>query len=342
MSSDSSSTPPTRDQPTAVLTSERDAADSRVVTRRLVMTAVVLFLVLVVGYIGFVLTAAGHTIDNEAYLGRKTEDRFIVRFEGSFLAFVTRGVFALMLLALVLIGLARRRVVLGLVCALGVLVAVAGAELFKHILPWSALIDSDGQLPRGLQAETYPSGHATIGTSFALALVLLIPVVSRSWFAPVAGMLASLFTVGVFISGWHRPSDAIGGLCWATVVMSLIAAVLVTRRGVAVRSERRAGTQADSQRDSGNGISPVTPLGDVPNSIDDQADVLRWRRSAVVAAAVAAVFYLMLVIGAMVARVGLPDADLAYLVMAGLILFATFATIWWFSFVLRATDWAQM
>lgn len=281
-------------------------------TRQLLVGVGLLAVLFVVGYLIFVATAWGHEYDNDAYLGREGEGRFLATAGGHLLSRVTAGVLALGLVVVVTLAALQRILIVGFIAALGITAAMVGAQILKATLPWSALTPSDSTLPAGLFRETYPSGHTTIGMTFAFAALLIIPAHARWWAAPIAGIFASIFAVGVVIAGWHRPSDAIGGACWSGVVMSLAAVLAVLARG---------GTRHDSS----------TPL-----------ERESQRRSSLVRSVIiaSAIYLLLLLLAAFVGR-ELPDADLAFIVMIGLILVTVFGVQWWFGSVLAEVDWRR-
>ena len=135
-------------------------------------------------------------------------------------------------MALILMaGAFRRCLAAAAIIAVGFACAVAGAELLKHALPWHALLPRDSRLPLDLQRHTYPSGHTTIGTSLSIALVLLSSTRWRLWMAVIAGLFSASFATGVLFVGWHRPSDALGGIFWSGSCMALTALLVVALRG---------------------------------------------------------------------------------------------------------------
>src|SRR5260221_3614781 len=128
---------------------------------------------------------------------------------------------------LLLIGILRRSMQVGVMAAVGFGAAVAGAEILKQVFPWRALVPDDARLVKYLQFGSYPSGHATIGAAFALGLLLVSPARWRPWLAVVAGAVSSAFTAGVLFDGWHRGSDALGALAWSGLCMNLAASLAV-------------------------------------------------------------------------------------------------------------------
>jgi len=286
------------------MTLEADSPALAGLVRRLVIAAGFFAVAFVVGYFVFIANVWGHELDNEAYLGRESEGRFIATTGGHLLSRVTAGALALGLIALVVLGAALRAFVVAVIAVIGVGVAVAGAQVLKATLPWSPLAASDADLPAGLFRETYPSGHTTIGSTLAMAVVMIIPASARWWAAPIAGFGAALFAAGVVIAGWHRPSDAIGGIFWSAVVMCLAASIAVRLRG-------------------------RTPT--VPGTSEASIGTQQRRRSAKLCIGTAGSIYALLVLVALVVRAGLPDADVSFALMIGLILTSVFAVQWWFA-----------
>ena len=123
------------------------------------------------------------------------------------------------------LAVARRRADL----ALGCLVLIAAANLSAQVLkPALARLDLTGA--DGLRAlpAAYPSGHATVAASLALALVLAAP--ARLRIVAVVGGSAYAAAVGValVLAGWHYPSDVAGAyllvMAWACLIAPLMGA----------------------------------------------------------------------------------------------------------------------
>ncbi|MEI2727836.1 MAG: phosphatase PAP2 family protein [Candidatus Nanopelagicales bacterium] len=213
------------------------------VVRRLLIGITVCAVILVIGFFAVVSTRWGHGLDNDAYFGRDASGRVVVKLDGEILGHVRKATLLVLLAAIFLVAYVRKIPVIGGFAVAGVVCAVAGAEVLKRILPWHVLIESDSLLGRGLQTETYPSGHATIGSSLALAALMVSPARWRSWGSIAAGLVMAGFATGVVFSGWHRPSDAVAGVCWAGVVMGLTAVAGhhgANTRGLIGRQCRRA------------------------------------------------------------------------------------------------------
>ena len=282
------------------------------VVRRLLIGITVCAVILVIGFFAVVSTRWGHGLDNDAYFGRDASGRVVVKLDGEILDHVTKATLLVLLAAIFLVAYVRKIPVIGGFAVAGVVCAVAGAEVLKKILPWHVLIESDSLLGRGLQTETYPSGHATIGSSLALAALMVSPARWRSWGSIAAGLVMAGFATGVVFSGWHRPSDAVAGVCWAGVVMGLTAVVAITVRTPEV------------------------------SSVGSAAERRRQRRDSIIGSTIAAVIvYSLIVLAAVFANSGLPDADRAFVIFAGIIVAAAFTVSNWFGNGLSAVNWRQ-
>ncbi len=275
--------------------------------RQLAIGILVLAVLLVAGYFLWVSTALGHTLDNDAYFGAGESTHRVVKADREILDHITRLTLGCGLLILLGFALLRRRLLVGIVAVVGVVAAVAGAEVLKRVLPWSELVASDASLGAGLRAETYPSGHATIGTSVALAVLLVIPARWRPWGAVAAGMVSATLATAVVIGGWHRPSDAFGGVCWAGLVMGLAAVV-------SLRLQREHS----------------------PNPTND-----RRARPLVGSLIAACCVYLALWVLAARSSYEYPDADLAFHLTMLPVVAAAFSVTAWFGDSLRGTDWTS-
>ena len=273
--------------------------------RQLIVGLLVLALVLVVVYLTWVSTTWGHSLDNDAYFRARESARLVVEADKELLDKIRRPTLGLALAVMIVVGLVRRAVSVGLIAVVGVTVAVAGAEILKGTLPWTDLVPSDAALGARLQAESYPSGHSTIATSVALAAVMLVPVAWRAWSGVVAGLATATVATSVVIAGWHRPSDALGGVCWAGLVMGIAALVAFKVRG----------PQSEPQNRKHNGAALVGSL----------------------IAAVA--FYVALWILAARTSFDYPDANFSFLSTMAAIVIAAVSVTAWFADSLRNAAW---
>jgi hypothetical protein len=156
------------------------------------------------------------------------------------------------------------------------------------------------------QRDTYPSGHATIGTSLVIALLLVSPARWRPWLAVLAGFMSASFATGVLFAGWHRPSDALGGIAWSGFCMSMAAVAAVILRGREIpRSELARGALLSS-------------------------------------AAVAVLVFAIAWLSAANASDEYPNADAPFLILTLLIVAGSFSVCAWLGWQLQTLDWRRL
>ncbi len=106
-------------------------------------------------------------------------------------------------------------------------VLIAGANVTTQVLK-RVLGSSDPLGSEGVRAGTgaYPSGHATVALSLALALVIVAPPTLRALMAVAGTLYASGVGIAVVALGWHYPSDVLGGfaVCAAWAAAAAIGA----------------------------------------------------------------------------------------------------------------------
>jgi hypothetical protein len=273
------------------------------IQRRLLLGAVLFAILLIVGYFAVVSTSSGHQLDDDAYFGRRALSRKVVNLDYRLLYHVTKATLLVAAVILLVIATARRCTLVGVIAVVGFGCAVIGAEVFKHSLPWRALVPDDRLLRRDLRMESYPSGHATVGTSLALSLILVSPSRWRPWLAVAAGCMTATFATGVLFAGWHRPSDALGALAWSGFCMTVTATLVVRLRGRP---------------------RPVTAYPGRP-----------LFSSMVLGILVAGGTWLI----AGIAAPEYPFGDLPFFVLTGLIIAGSFSLSAWYGWELRAIDW---
>ena len=273
------------------------------IQKRLLFGALLSAALLIAGYLVVVSTSWGHQLDDDAYFGRKALSRKVIVLDSKLLDHVGKAVLTLAAVILLVIAAVRRCTFVGVIAVVGFGCAVIGAEILKHSLPWRPLVPDDHLLRSNMRFETYPSGHATIGTSLALGLLLVSPSRWRPWLAVAAGCLSATFATGVLFAGWHRPSDALGALAWSGLCMTVAATFAVRLRGrprPAIVHPRRAAFTSVA-------LGILVAVG-------------TWTFGAA-----AAPEY--------------PFGDLPFFVLTGLIIASAFTMIAWYGWELRAVDW---
>ena len=272
--------------------------------RRLLLGALACAVLLIVGYFIFVSPPWGHQFDDDAYFGRGALSRKVVQLDSGILDLVSKATLMLAATVLLVIAAVRRCALVGVITVAAFGCAVVGAEAVKGLLPWRALVPDDALLATGLRANnSYPSGHATIGTSLALSLLLVSSSRWRPWLAVAAGCLSATFATGVLFTGGHRPSDALGALAWSGLCMIMAAAFVVRLRG----------RQRPAIAHPGRAVFGSAGLA-----------ILVAATTWAIAARAAADY---------------PYVDFPFLVLSELIIAGAFALTAWYGWQLRAVDW---
>jgi hypothetical protein len=273
------------------------------IQKRLLFGALLSAALLIAGYLVIVSTSWGHQLDDDAYFGRKALSRKVIVLDSKLLDHVSKAVLMLAAIILLVIAAVRRCAFVGVIAVVGFGCAVIGAEILKHSLPWRPLVPDDHLLRSNLRFETYPSEHATIGTSLALGLLLVSPSRWRPWLAVAAGCLSATFATAVLFAGWHRPSDALGALAWSGLCMT-VAATFAVR------------------------------LGGRPRPA-----IVHPRRAAFTSVALGILVALGTWTFGSAAAPEYPFGDLPFFVLTGLIIASAFTMIAWYGWELRAVDW---
>jgi len=161
----------------------------------------------VVTYWVAVRTATGQRWENAALAGRAGASPEALQTAQDRLDQFTVTMLAASIVVLVVIGLVRRRVLLGLAAAGVVVGSLALAEVLKRVvLTRPALVTAPGDITD----NSFPSGHTTIAMALMVAAVLVVPYALR----PLTALVVAAWGVGVsgytVTAGWHRVSDTIG------------------------------------------------------------------------------------------------------------------------------------
>jgi hypothetical protein len=203
----------------------------RSVVIRLMTGAASMVLLLTAGYLGFVGTAAGQAWDNAGYAGRLNFGSEIKAYDNDLLGEVSKQNLLIAMGGLFAFSLLCRRPVVGGVAVAAAGAAVFGAEFLKQTLPRELLSAPTVPVPGYFSTDTYPSGHTTVGASLVLAMVVIAGPLLRPWLAVLAGVISSSYATAVFFMGWHRPSDALGGIAWSGICLAAGTAILVLIHG---------------------------------------------------------------------------------------------------------------
>jgi len=206
------------------------SAIRRRILLRLLLLISISGILLAVGYGFFVRTAAGQALDAAGYFGRMPQDRVLKAYDNEILGMVRKNVILIVAGIILVFAAIRRRLLDGLIVLAGAALAIEGAEFLKHVLYRPELVKPAGPMPAYFVGDTYPSGHTSVATSLALAAMLLTPAAWRVAAAVLAGFVSASYATGVLFAGWHRPSDALGGIFWTLCCLGLAAFFLVAIR----------------------------------------------------------------------------------------------------------------
>ncbi len=170
-------------------------------------------------YLLVVRTYWGQRLDEHAFVGH---DFFTARAAqaDSFLRLVSIGSLVMAIFLVAAVAVVRRRPLLALLAAASVVGSVLVTEVLKLFL-----LERPPLVASFIFDNSYPSGHATVGMSVAVAAMLVVP---RRLLVPTAlgaGLFGSAFGVAVVAAGWHRPSDAVGAFLVVIAVAAACAAL---------------------------------------------------------------------------------------------------------------------
>lgn len=181
--------------------------------RRLAVWSALGALGLVAVYLLTVRLAPGQRLDDLALEGRKATSLTVRRSFTAVMHVVTP--IALMALGSLIVVVSARRGTwrTAAVSALALLGAVVAARLLKGNLPRTDMLDFSYARPE----NTLPSGHSTVATTIALLLITVSSTARRPQVCAAALLLVVLHSLAVLGSGWHRPSDVLGGIALGVV-----------------------------------------------------------------------------------------------------------------------------
>ena len=236
-----------------------------VLARRLALASVLAIVCAALSYLLMVRTSLGQRFDEAAFDGAREQVPGLAATAGSQLRRITADSFAIVLVALVAIGVFRRRVFLGLGAAFAAGIAVVGTDLLKnHILTRPVLTTA------GSAVNTFPSGHTAAAVACAMALMLVTPPRWRGVAAVVAGAYGWVTAAQVQTAGWHRPSDAIGA--------AFLSFASVTGVGAVLAWIRPTGPPAEGRHLIAQGILGLVGVGNAAVITWGLIEVLRYLR----------------------------------------------------------------
>ena len=187
-------------------------------------------------YLAAVGTRTGQRADEALRGGVGFEDSGLYSRGTELLNTVSVASLALLGALVMAIALARRLPRLAAGAGIVVLGANVTVQLLKPALERPRLTEAWWDA-----ANSYPSGHATVGMSLAMALVLVAPPGLR----PAAALAGAVYAVGIGVAvvalDWHRPSDVVGAYLVVTAWTAAVAAALQAWPDRRVRAADRGG-----------------------------------------------------------------------------------------------------
>lgn len=183
-------------------------------------------LVLLTLYVGFKLTPVGSSLDQSMRAARDDSGAVLLSLSRHLLGALSPVTVTAATMALTVLAWRRAGRVAGAEIVFGISLSLALAEAMKTVLP-TLSHRPGGHLVLG---GSFPSGHVAVTTGVVLALLSVTgPRLMRLLWLPGI-VLPAAVAVATIVVGWHRPSDAVGGVLAAVVAHHGVRAVTAHRR----------------------------------------------------------------------------------------------------------------
>ncbi|WP_344314711.1 phosphatase PAP2 family protein [Fodinicola feengrottensis] len=189
----------------------------------LLVTALVLLVGFAFAALAFIWTTAGQEVDGVLLADAKGFGAHGLADQATtLLSFVGNiRLLAVLFGVILLVGALCRRPWAAVAGICVVLASVAGATVLKTIITRPDFDVMDSTLH-----NSFPSGHVAAAAALLFALMLALPGWAR-WLIALPGAVGvSVVAVATMVAGWHRFSDAIGGVLLAGALCCLAAAFL--------------------------------------------------------------------------------------------------------------------
>jgi membrane-associated phospholipid phosphatase len=189
---------------------------------RLWAGAVTFLVLLGITYGLFVLTEPGQRLENLGLEGSALRAE-ATRADSTFgLATISVVSFGIAIVAVALVALLRRRPALAAAAVVTMGGSAVLGALLKDVLPRPELVEG----PAWILRNSFPSGHATVAAAVGAGMLMVSPGRLRWVALPVAAIGAAVIGQATQVAGWHRASDAIGGMLLVLTVAAASLAVL--------------------------------------------------------------------------------------------------------------------
>lgn len=160
-------------------------------------------------------TRIGQQLDDRALLARGILPKSAVRAIDNFLAFSTPFIAVVFCVILLLLGWKTQRIRLGIAMTVSFGVTEIVGETLKY---FEVRQNLDPNLYEQLGNKTFnsfPSGTTALAAGFVLGLIALVAHRYRHMTFYWGLFFIQLVAMFVVLAGWHRPSDALGGIALA-------------------------------------------------------------------------------------------------------------------------------
>lgn len=174
-----------------------------------------------IAFVVMVRLHVGQRIDFSAYEGRKWMSHGFRRVLTFVVRFVTPLIVLSTAVASVVVAYRRRSARAAVAAAVAAPAVLLTTTMLKVVLPRPDLLEGSWISTR----NTYPSGHLATVTVVMLVAISVSPPSWRPSVTAIAGVTVALHTLAIAASGWHRPSDLVGGLGVAVAVGAVTATV---------------------------------------------------------------------------------------------------------------------
>lgn len=180
-------------------------------------------------YVAFGLTPVGSALDQSMRAARDDSGTALVWLSHHLLDAINAPTVTMATLGLSVVAWRRAGRASGALTVLGIGSALGLSEAMKTLLP-TLSHRPGGPLVVG---GSFPSGHVAVTTALVLAaLTVAGPRLMKVLWLP-AVVLPAVTAVATIAVGWHRPSDAIGGVLAAVVAHHGVRALAPRLRGTA-------------------------------------------------------------------------------------------------------------
>ncbi len=212
-------------------------------SRRLVAWSMLGAGTLVLTYLLMVRLGAGQWLDDVALDGRKSTRLAARRAVAAAVRLLTPAAVVVVTGWSVVVAARLRGVAAALAAGAATLATVALARVLKSGLPRDDRLVESFVGPE----NSYPSGHTAVAVTLALMAISVSPPRWRAAVTTAAVVAIGFHTVGMAGTGWHRPSDLVGGIGLA-VMVSAIASLVVVRSWRGTVEDPPSQWFADSRR----------------------------------------------------------------------------------------------